>query len=976
DYFDVFSTLYREDWFEQIASWCQDHKIWLPGHTLETIRDYQNQGNYFTTWNPVQIPGTDNEDYRYTFPRRVRWYKAKQLSSLVHTRDKQRAMVEALGGGGWVVSPHEYKIGLALLAVYGLNMFVPHLFHYSDQKPECMDDWPPSWFFQNPYWKYFRKLADFGRRISFMGSLGKHVCDVGILYPITSLWASGMSTREDVGTLGGGETGDLLEIQYNSIQEILLENLTDYDILDPEAVLSSKVEGQRLHIAEEEYAVLILPPLTTIRRRVAEQIKTFFDQGGIIIALNQLPMDSMEQGQEDGHILEIFRHIFDFDPRSLRIGYFETDADLSQDYVVHTNAQSGKAYFTKAVRHIPEILRQCINPDVEVLSGGRHGLRMLHRSTPAGEIYFLVNERKQPSTLSLAIRDRGIPELWDPETGEVRTLTNYARVDDRLIIPLSFKPWDAQYLVCRPMDDEGPGILISHSNLLEPSISDCDAHKMVVEGWRRGNINKISLELEQSAEGHRIKVSKPLKPEDCLEPVALSGDWQFIIAPNELDAQWKPDIFDSTVDLPVMKVRWERPGEDGEDLGWAGNDFAWENWRPVKIKDPHSPDRGCRRYLTGWDGAWINYYRYQRHWGVLGGEMVTFRRQLHLKGDITSGWISLTADESFALFLNGHLVGQGSDWKEPQHFDLTPLLKEGRNIFEITVPHCKGLLLQGEVLFTDGRVEQLISNPEWEASVDGGVWYPAFPYIYPPLGPWGELARPGVSTVLPATLWYRQYLPMGARAVAKPHILGDYTLFINGEVVNFPGDSDEIDISDLTSQDLNSLAVKVRAEEEGDGLLEPIKIICKQGGTRIGSWTEQGLAWYSGRAVYYKEFYLPDLYLRSDIKLILELGDVGHCAEIWVNDKLVTYRPWPPFSADITSYVNSGQNTVSIVVANLLANRRQWEIHDCNLTELRSRFNHEGTVMRERECLRSGLLGPVQIVPYVRETIEQQLTPG
>jgi hypothetical protein len=71
-----------------------------------------------------------------------------------------------------------------------------------------------------------------------------------------------------------------------------------------------------------------------------------------------------------------------------------------------------------------------------------------------------------------------------------------------------------------------------------------------------------------------------------------------------------------------------------------------------------------------------------------------------------------------------------------------------------------------------------------------------------------------------------------------------------------------------------------------------------------------------------------------------------------------------------------GRNEVSIVVANLLANRRQWEIHDCNLTELRSRFNHEGAVMRERECLRSGLLGPVQIVPYFRETIEQELTPA
>ncbi len=103
------------------------------------------------------------------------------------------------------------------------------------------------------------------------------------------------------------------------------------------------------------------------------------------------------------------------------------------------------------------------------------------------------------------------------------------------------------------------------------------------------------------------------------------------------------------------------------------------------------------------------------------------------------------------------------------------------------------------------------------------------------------------------------------------------------------------------------------------------------------------------------------------------MGEVRYCAEIWVNDELVTYRPWPPFSADITSYVRVGKNKVSIVVANLLANRRQWDIYDQNLTDLRSRFNHEGAVLRESDCLKSGLLGPVQIVPYYHETLEERL---
>ncbi|UCH62051.1 MAG: hypothetical protein JSU77_09595 [Fidelibacterota bacterium] len=973
DYFDVFAALYTEAWFEQIAHWCEDHRIWMTGHTLETIRDYQNQGSYFATWGPVQIPGTDNEDYRYSFPRRVRWYKAKQLSSLVHLKGKKRAMVEAVGGGGWVVPLFEYKIGLALLGAYGLNMFVPHLFHYSVEKPECMDDWPPSWFYRNPYWKYFKKLADFSRRISFIGTIGSHVCDVCLLYPITSLWADGMDEKEDVGTLGGGERGDILETQYNAVQEILLDNMIDYDIVDPEAVICSEVSDKRLQIADEHYSVLILPPLTTIKRDVASKIRTFFNNGGTVVALNQLPKNSMEKGENDGYVMNIFMQIFGFDPRTVRIGYLETDKNYEQEYILCTNAKGGKAYFTKGVNQIPQIISNCIDKDVEVVRGDGSGLRILHRSVATGECYLLVNEKKLSKNITLSFRDGGKPELWDPETGEIRPITNYSWVNGKLTIPLYLKPWDACYIVCTPTDSRAPEVMLSRTNLQDTVIVNRDGDKIALRGWRRGDVKTIHLELERTVNGNREVVANRVERYDSSEPIQLGGNWNFIPAPKVLDEQWKSGISSSIIELPVMRFRPERNGDNGELLGWTDPDFDSSDWKRIKVKDTCSPHKACKRYLSSWDGAWINYYSYDRHWGTLGGKAVSFRRRLNLGKDVASGWVCVTADKPHTFYLNQEVVGSGSNWKDPQVYQITSHLNKGENVFLIKVEQCQGLLLQGEIEFTDGSKVRLISDHQWETSIDDGIWCPAFPYVYPPLGPWGEVPVPGNEVTFPVILWYRQSLPVGARALKRPAISGKYKMFVNSHEVGFSTGSDEVDISGYLREGTNILSVKVVAEDYDDGILEPLPVVCGTGTVSLASWTEQGLSWYSGRAVYSREFDLPDSYQDPEIKLMLELGEVRYCAEIWVNDELVTYRPWPPFSADITSHVRVGKNKVSIVVANLLANQRRWDIYDQNLTDLRSRFNHEGAVLRESDCLESGLLGPVRIIPYYHETVEVEL---
>jgi hypothetical protein len=84
---------------------------------------------------------------------------------------------------------------------------------------------------------------------------------------------------------------------------------------------------------------------------------------------------------------------------------------------------------------------------------------------------------------------------------------------------------------------------------------------------------------------------------------------------------------------------------------------------------------------------------------------------------------------------------------------------------------------------------------------------------------------------------------------------------------------------------------------------------------------------------------------------------------------LVTYRSWAPFSADISGFVHPGNNKITIVVANLLANEALWNMLDATIDTKEGRWWNYGSILREKEKLVSGLLGPVKIISYQKEAI-------
>jgi hypothetical protein len=89
----------------------------------------------------------------------------------------------------------------------------------------------------------------------------------------------------------------------------------------------------------------------------------------------------------------------------------------------------------------------------------------------------------------------------------------------------------------------------------------------------------------------------------------------------------------------------------------------------------------------------------------------------------------------------------------------------------------------------------------------------------------------------------------------------------------------------------------------------------------IKPWSELGLAWYTGRAAYHTRIELP----AAPTAALLDLGQVEHYVEIWVNQKLAGIRLWHPYSLDIAKLLHKGTNEICLIVSNSVANRFMWD---------------------------------------------------
>jgi hypothetical protein len=105
----------------------------------------------------------------------------------------------------------------------------------------------------------------------------------------------------------------------------------------------------------------------------------------------------------------------------------------------------------------------------------------------------------------------------------------------------------------------------------------------------------------------------------------------------------------------------------------------------------------------------------------------------------------------------------------------------------------------------------------------------------------------------------------------------------------------------------------------------------------FNSWTSwKGMEHHSGNVSYFTSLKVEKL--KPGEKVEVDFGEVHEICELFVNGTSAGVAMWAPYSFDITSYVNKGENQIELKVTNTLANKI------------------------EEKSIKSGLIGPVKIV--------------
>ena len=435
DYFEAVSHWYATNYHGMLSEWCRKRNLEFIGHTLEEplFNQVRTQGNQTWVLSHMDRPGLDYLGHGVgTAENSFRILAAKCAASAAHTQGKQRVMCEAFGASGHGHTLADRRLDANFMAALGVNMIIPHAFYYSFEGYRKIDS-PPTEFYHAPFWPLYKTFADYLGRLCMIQSSGRHIADIAILAPIKTMYThmiqNGQAVREP-------ECQKL----HEQLSELLLALHHDYDYIDDSQFAEANTENGRLAFAasEESYPLVILPAVQVISLQAAQKLEEFYNSGGAIIALGDLPSEADRRGDDD-EVIAVISRIF---------GVANGDGERR-----NASAAGGRAVCVS-----PENLREwlqanipeLIESDVRVTDENGEPLAEVvccHRTGPQMDTFLLVNRTKTPQSAFLTLKTAGGVEEWSLETGEREPLAVLEGENNQRTVQLDLEGAEARVVV-------------------------------------------------------------------------------------------------------------------------------------------------------------------------------------------------------------------------------------------------------------------------------------------------------------------------------------------------------------------------------------------------------------------------------------------------------------------------------------------------------------------------------------------------
>jgi hypothetical protein len=567
DFYNTLTDFYSQAYYQQIHEWCQKHNVLFTGHLLyeEWLRRLiRVEGNLFKHYPHMDVVGVDHlYPIIGTRDRSEEHVAIKVGSSAAHQFGSPRLLCESFGGMFMDATMQRMKWIADWEYVLGVNLLNPHGFHYTLEGPRKRD-WPPSMFYQYPWWGYYGYFSNYISRLSHLLSGGKHIAKVAVLWPMNSMFATYTpQTHNDL--------SDRTERDFNVLTDLLLRVHYDFDYLDEDVLATAEFEGNTIHIRDEAYELLVLPPMTHLKLSTLEHLEKFVAQGGRVLGMIFLPNQAFTKSGSITELVDIsdrIRALFGVDPvesqktfqkqaglkvleqehgggKTAFLSSYALNRQLpmrvqkqldmpgkteSPFFVIESEERTSRYFFVPEQGDRQEItdevnaereavtdaleqsLLKLVEPDIVI---DNREVFYLHRQKDEQDIYFIVNPTYAIQKAQVSLLGQVQPVHWDPSTGVERLIAPSQVIENHTLFNLELPPVGSTFILMKPE----VGWRVVETNL---NIESLDGNQ--ISGFSRTNeANEAYVIIEKDGQQQRLTA----QAEEPATALTLDGEWEF-----------------------------------------------------------------------------------------------------------------------------------------------------------------------------------------------------------------------------------------------------------------------------------------------------------------------------------------------------------------------------------------------------------------------------------------------------------------
>ena len=252
EYKRAISIRAEETYYAPLSKWCESHGIALTGHPASSMDISMER--FF------HIPGQDLV-WRYVTPGKTALEgehstMAKCASSSMIHMGRRRNSNELYGAYGHELTFDDVKWLANWCFVRGQNLLYPHAFYYSVRGPR-RDERPPDVGPNSAWWDCYKPYADSCRRLSWINTDSKHICEIAILCDMQ--WLPDESAK------------------------ICFQSQRDFNYLELHNLSECQIDSEGIHIVGMNYKAVILEKSLMPCKEFSSDIKKIANIGRLII---------------------------------------------------------------------------------------------------------------------------------------------------------------------------------------------------------------------------------------------------------------------------------------------------------------------------------------------------------------------------------------------------------------------------------------------------------------------------------------------------------------------------------------------------------------------------------------------------------------------------------------------------------------------------------------------------------------------